>query len=79
MQVYLVRVSTGGECQGAYSSLEKAQEAVAAHYLAIGGSPEYNFEWKEHCGFWFSEDTPDVAMEYISISVYVLDEELPMV
>lgn len=42
-KAYLVSLSTGGLVQGLYSTLQRAQDAVRAHYLMMNGSGQQGF------------------------------------
>lgn len=48
MKVYLAECSTGGLCNGVYTTLDKAKEAIEEHYRDMRGIPDsadINMKW----------------------------------
>ena len=73
--LYLVSCCTGAVCQGVYSTLQLAQEAVEKHYALIGGTAEV--QWSQISGAW--EASACSYMEDILVVALELDAPLPTV
>lgn len=97
MEVYVASCFTGAQCQGVYSTLEAAQQAITDHYALLTNHDTNvhvmfwkrlhdSWAWlpKEHYTAdmgnpWAFNNTPDGLMENVTITVYTMDDVLPVV